>query len=197
MYMGDLEDYYIEVWPQIVGMAMELYNESPDKAKDYLNRCSEGMLHDMFDEVKALYDETVLRLADKATARNPRPSYYPMVDASHFAERYGWTSVVDGDTLTLSIDGYQVAITADDRPYMEAGTVTTPEGTEEMTVHRVDDSFRIALWSLDFIKEKGKATPVDYPAGEGGSGSVDPLIIGAVVAVLVICAAAFLLVRKK
>ena len=197
MYMGDLEDYYIEVWPQIVGMAMELYNESPDKAKDYLNRCSEGMLHDMFDEVKALYDETVLRLADKATARNPRPSYYPMVDASHFAERYGWTSVVDGDTLTLSIDGYQVAITADDRPYMEAGTVTTPEGTEEMTVHRVGDSFRIALWSLDFIKEKGKATPVDYPAGEGGSGSVDPLIIGAVVAVLVICAAAFLLVRKK
>ena len=197
LYLGKMEDYYIEIWPQVMEKAMELYDESPEKAMDYLNRCSEGMLRDMFDEVKALYDETLLRLANSATAREYRPSYYPMVDASLIAKRYGWTSEVEGNTLTLSIGDYQVVITADDSPYMEMGTMTTPEGTEDVPIHHVGDSFRIVSWRLDVITEKGKAAPVDYPAEGGSSGSVDPLLIGAVVAVLVIGAAALFLIRKR
>jgi hypothetical protein len=196
-YLGSLEDYYAEVWPQIVERATDLYAESPEEAIDYLNRCSVGMLRDLYGEVKALYEETVMGVASTAKSSAARTTITPMVDVSLFAKRYGWASAVDGNTITLTHGDYKVVITAGAEAFRETGSMVTPDGTKDVKVHRVGDSFRVNVAHLGFITEKGEAVPVDYPANnESSSALVWPIVLVAVIAVLLIAVAGFAYRRK-
>ena len=167
-YWSQLEYYYMDMWPQVMEKALKFYQESPDKAKEYLNTYAVGIEKDLYEETKMIYEQTLLGIASTATTKVQRQAFEPMVDVSIYAKRYGWSTEItySGMTLTNGID--VVTISPSDYEYSDQGIIRIGNEARICKVHVVEDRYAVSTDNLDFITQKAPVL-VDYePLKEGG-----------------------------
>lgn len=195
-YMGSIEDYYLEIWPSVMEKAAKMYEDSPQDAMDYLNRYTTGMQKDFFEESKVLLQETLMGLASGYIGMMNRYEIEPMVDAALYSKRFGWSSSITRNELTLTRGDDIVRIVSGGNYYTEGGTISYNGNESAAIIHQKGDSFHVMLGGLRMIESKGEPTLVDYPSTEkGGDDHILPILVVAIASVALI--AAFVYVRGR
>ena len=162
-YWSSLEQYYIDIWPQVVMKAKSLHSDSPDKARAYLNSYSYGVEKDIYAEAKAVLDGTVLGIGSVVKCNEGREAFTPFVDVAIYGKRYGWSSSIDGNTMTLTREGEKVILSLDDPDIMVKGKLRYGELEQNVEMHIVGDSFRVNIKDISMLEELGSPVVVDYP----------------------------------
>ena len=189
-YWDRLETYYVEMWPQVMQKALELYQESPDKAKEYLNTYAVGIEKDLYDESRMIYEQILLGIASAAVSKTERHAIEPMVDVSTYAKRYGWDVNITDSGMTLTNGTDVVTITPSELEFGDMGIIKVGDEAKICKVHVVGDRYAVGTEYLDFITQKDPVL-VEYEPQKKDGGSPFPEYLIPIIVIIIMIACIF------